>query len=137
MALPAWIVDPENKFIVLAFYSALFGILLPVVVGKWWSKSKKFTKDRVLNYTMGLFFQEVKESFNVKKMLELLCAAVEFKECIPDRGKRDLEAVMALFRTVRDTISSKTGEKIELPKKVPLIAFTWHISILLLSTPLC
>lgn len=120
IALPSWIVDPSNKALVLSFYAIVFGILLPVVVGRWWSSSKKFSKDRVLNYTMGIFFQELKETHNVRKMLELLCASVEFRDDIQWRGQRDMDAVMELFKLVRDLISSKTGEKLELPKKVEL-----------------
>jgi translocation protein SEC63 len=61
IALPSWIVDPENKAAVLGVYAILFGLLLPYVVGRWWSKSKKFSKDGVLNYSMGLFVRELKE----------------------------------------------------------------------------
>ena len=123
IALPSWIVEPSNTIPVLAVYAALFGFLLPYFVGKWWSQSKKFTKDHVLNYTMGIYFQEFKEGMDVKRMLELLCASMEFKEDVPHRGERDTDAVMALFRAVKDAVYSKTGERMELPKKVSELVF--------------
>lgn len=120
IALPTWVVDPSNSLIVLSFYAVLFGFLLPFYVGRWWGSSKKYTKDHVLNYTMGIFFQEMKENYNAKKMLELLCASMEFKDDVLFRGKRDTDAVMKLFREVSDAVYLKTGDKLELPKKVRL-----------------
>jgi translocation protein SEC63 len=116
IALPAWIVDPSNSMVVLMVYALLFGFALPYAVSRWWSGSKKYTKDGVLNYTMGIYFQEMKEGISTKKMLELLCASMEFKEEVPSR-ENDKEAVMALFRKVKDVVYTKTGEKLELPHK--------------------
>lgn len=118
IALPAWVVEPSNMMLVLGVYAALFGFLLPLIVARWWSGSKKYSKDRVLNYTMSILFKEMKETMNARRMLELLCASMELKEDVPDRGKRDVDAVLELFRAVKDVVYEKTGERLELPKTV-------------------
>lgn len=35
IALPPELVDKKNMFLVLFFYALLFGVILPVMVGKW------------------------------------------------------------------------------------------------------
>ena len=117
IALPTWIVDPSNKFVVLGFYGTVFGFLMPWLLARWWNSSKKFSREGVLNHTMGIYFQDLKENFNSKKILELICSSVEFQECVPWRGQRDFDAVMDLFKKVRDVVYEKTGERLELPKK--------------------
>lgn len=117
IALPTWIVDPSNKLFVLTAYTAIFMVLLPYLLSRWWTSSKNLTRDGVLNYTMGIYFQDLKEGFKTRRILELICASVEFKENVPWRGERDMEAIMALFRIVKDTVYAKTGDRLDLPKK--------------------
>lgn len=83
-----------------------------------WSKSQKITKDGVLNDTMALYYSELKEGCNVKKILELVCSSVEIQEQVPWRGQEDMDAVTELFKQVRAEYLEKTGEKLEYPKKV-------------------
>lgn len=46
IALPKWIVEKQNSMWVLLVYGLLFMVLLPVVVGVWWYRSIKFSKDQ-------------------------------------------------------------------------------------------
>ena len=117
IALPQWLIEGGNKNLVLAVYAFLFGIVLPVVVGRWWGTSKKYARDGVLNYTMAMYFRELKEQSALKPMFELACASVELRDEIEWRGDVDMQAVMALFRQVKDVVQAKTGNKLELPKK--------------------
>jgi translocation protein SEC63 len=55
IALPKWIVEGKNSYIVLGAYVFVFIIILPIVVGTWWYKSIKYTSDQVLIQTMQLF----------------------------------------------------------------------------------
>lgn len=55
IALPKWIVDGKNSYIVLGIYVLIFMIIMPVVVGTWWYKSIKYTGDKVLIRTSQLY----------------------------------------------------------------------------------
>ena len=85
IALPSWLVKQGNMIWVLGVYSICFGVILPVCVGKWWYTSRKYTKDKILHQTMALYYQELKDSLPVKKIIEILTASLEFKEELPLR----------------------------------------------------
>lgn len=118
IALPSWVVDPKFYGWVLGVYALIFGIMLPVAVGRWWRKSIKYTKDHVQNQSMALYFQEIKEAFNCRRVLELLSASAEFNDELKWRGTQDETSVGKLLRTVRLEVFSRTGEKLETPKRV-------------------
>lgn len=80
IALPKWIVERENSIWVLAVYGLLFMVLLPVVVGLWWYRSIKFSKDQVLLDTTRLyyyFFQKV-PNMMLKRVIMVLAGSFEF-----------------------------------------------------------
>lgn len=118
IALPSWIVDSKaNKWLVLIIYSLIFGFLMPISVGRWWSRSKRYTRDGILNTTMALFVKELQETFGPKKMLEVLCTATEFKVDVPWRGGVDKKEVDLLFEKVREEVYKKTKDRLEFPRK--------------------
>jgi hypothetical protein len=75
---------------------------------------------------MGVYLQELKEVFSAKKMLDLLCTALEFKDEVEFRGDQDVQAVQNLFKVVQGVVYEKTGEKIELPKKVCVLFWDYE-----------
>ncbi|CAC5415557.1 SEC63 [Mytilus coruscus] len=80
IALPKWIIEKENSIWVLAVYGLLFMVLLPVVVGAWWYRSIKFSKDQVLLDTTRLyyyFFQKI-PNMMLKKVVMVLAGSFEF-----------------------------------------------------------
>jgi translocation protein SEC63 len=85
IALPAWLVVKENSPFVLLAYALIFGIALPMYVARWWYKTKDLTKQKILNVTMARYYKEVKENTTMKKLLEILCIAEEFKGPVFDK----------------------------------------------------
>ena len=55
IALPKWIVDGKNSYLVLGAYVLVFMVIMPILVGTWWYKSIKYTGDQVLIATSQLF----------------------------------------------------------------------------------
>lgn len=55
IALPKWIVDGKNSYIVLGIYVLVFMIIMPIAVGTWWYKSIKYTGDKILMSTTQLY----------------------------------------------------------------------------------
>ena len=58
------------------FYALVVGIGLPYMVNKWWQNARKYTKDKILSVTMELYYQELKETMNFKKLLEVLSSSI-------------------------------------------------------------
>lgn len=116
IALPAWLIDRKNLAIVLSIYCLAFMVALPYWIGKWWRASSKYTKDNVMHLSMALFYRELKEGMNAKKILELLSAAAEFKDELIWRAS-DTLAVPALFNTIKPMIEEASGEKFDLSSR--------------------
>ncbi|KAM0788998.1 hypothetical protein ACM66B_003067 [Microbotryomycetes sp. NB124-2] len=80
IALPAWVVESQHKWWVVAAYAAVLGIALPFFVGRWWYGSRNKTKDGVLNSTVAKFFLNLKEDTNFGVMLDILASSDEFSK---------------------------------------------------------
>ncbi|ORX55359.1 hypothetical protein BCR36DRAFT_281875 [Piromyces finnis] len=80
IALPAWLAESKNSFIVLVLYSSVFAIALPILVHKWWKNSKSYTRDKLLQTTMAKFYHEVKEKTSINGLLDIIANSPEY-EC--------------------------------------------------------
>lgn len=59
IALPAWMVSGAGELWVLLAYSVIFGLGLPWLVNRWWSHSKSYTRDGIMNMSMSVYVQEL------------------------------------------------------------------------------
>lgn len=82
IALPSWIVEKENSFVVLGLYALVFMVALPVSVGLWWYKSVKFGCDKVLINTTELYYYFIHKTPNMalKRVIMILAASLEFSK---------------------------------------------------------
>lgn len=112
IALPAWLVSKQSFWIVLGLYAGVFMFALPWWIRKWWAASSRLTKDKIMHLTMALFYRDARENFGVKKILELLSAAVEFKEEMPRRAS-DAASISALHNSLKEAV----GAEFEASKK--------------------
>ncbi|KAK3097244.1 hypothetical protein FSP39_007997 [Pinctada imbricata] len=80
IALPKWIVEEGNSMWVLAAYGLIFMVILPVVVGVWWYRSIKFSKDQVLLDTTRLYYYFFQKNPNMilKRVIMVLAGSFEF-----------------------------------------------------------
>nr|CAB3265944.1 translocation protein SEC63 homolog [Phallusia mammillata] len=80
IALPKWIVESQNSFVVLSVYMFLFMIALPLVVGLWWNRSIKYSKEQVLLDTTQLFYHFINKTpnMNLKRALTIFSGSFEF-----------------------------------------------------------
>lgn len=81
IALPKWIVDGKNSYIVLGAYILVFMVIMPIIVGSWWYKSIKYTGDQVLLLTSQLYNYLIMKSpqMNLKKIIMVLGSSREFE----------------------------------------------------------
>jgi len=106
VALPAWLVEAHNSFWVLSVYGLLFGIMLPLYVGKWWYKSLQYTKDQILHSTMAHYFKDLKENTSMYNLIEILAASDEFRfeSTISSKDSR-LQKVTSELKSVMDKVT--------------------------------
>lgn len=115
IALPSWIVEKENSFVVLGIYALIFMVALPVSVGLWWYKSVKYGCDKVLIHTTELyyFFIHKTPSMVLKRVIMLIAASLEFaKYHNPEVIERPTDNV-EVPRLIRDlpNLGEKNTEK--------------------------
>uniref|UniRef100_A0A5K3FZM8 SEC63 domain-containing protein n=1 Tax=Mesocestoides corti TaxID=53468 RepID=A0A5K3FZM8_MESCO len=80
MALPKWIIQKENTMLVVGVYAIVFMLMLPLVVGLWWSNSMKYSNTKVLLVTVRLFCGSFMYNpfMAMPRLIKLLSSAYEF-----------------------------------------------------------
>lgn len=82
IALPKWMVEEGNRWIVVAFYGILLGIILPYTLGTWWYGTQALTKDKVLHSSAGNLFREWKEDISEGDIVAATSVGDEFKDTL-------------------------------------------------------
>ncbi|KAH8555826.1 Sec63 Brl domain-containing protein [Umbelopsis sp. PMI_123] len=116
IALPKWLIEGSNSYITLGFYGLLFGIFLPTHIARWWYRSRRLTKDRILNGTMALFFKELKENSTHRDLIDVLSTSVEFKEKLTVRPSDEANLV-PIVSAVKEEMENRYGQKFEKSKR--------------------
>lgn len=97
IALPTWIVESQNNWIVLAAYGLLIGVGIPMLVARWWYGSRSRTKDGVLNATALSFFIKLKDSTKADEIPLMLAQTQELaSDYVSQLGPADEDAYKAL-----------------------------------------
>jgi len=121
IALPAWLADSSNSFIVLILYSSVFAIGLPILVHKWWKNSKSYTRDKLLQSTMAKFYHEVKERTSINALLEIIANSPEYECCKVQNANMGVfaveDALTELSEKVKLAMSAFSSERWDKTKK--------------------
>lgn len=80
IALPKWIVESQNSVFVMGIYMLIFMVILPIVVGVWWNRSIKYSKEEVLINTTQLYYYFFNKTPNMqmKRVILILSGSFEF-----------------------------------------------------------
>ena len=111
VALPSWLIEQDNANFVLLVYCLIFGILLPVVVARWWNNAKDVSKNNILNSTMALFYRDLRDDLNFKAIMEILTHAPEFHSVLS--SKSPASEWEQLANAVKAAVESQTSDKFE------------------------
>jgi translocation protein SEC63 len=107
VALPSWMVAKETSFIVLFAYIFGFGVALPFFVAKWWNRANVVSKIQILNTTMAMIYNELKQDSTFKSILRIISKAQEFAPLLESTNV-DYKLVQ-LFNTVVSKRKAKVG----------------------------
>lgn len=119
IALPTWIVESKNNWLVLAVYGLVFGVGLPLLVARWWYGTRSRTKDGVLNATALSFFLALKPTVTADDLPLLLAKTEELKgQYVSALRASDESAMTELTEKVRAAYEHDTGKEL-VPEGVP------------------
>lgn len=111
VALPKGLVEGNGMF-VLGFYALAFGLGLPYFIAQWWYKSRRLTKDKILNQTMGIFVKGLKETNGFKEIVDVLAGAIEFKETTDVRSGEE-KTLNTINSAITEELENRFGEKFD------------------------
>ncbi|KAI8839259.1 Sec63 Brl domain-containing protein [Chytridium lagenaria] len=119
IALPKWLVDKDNNYLVLLVYAGLFGVGLPYYVARWWYQAKNVSGNKIQHTTMARFYRDLKEQSTVRGLLELLCKSEEVIACI-QYSKTEAKLLEEIGTQVAVELA-KISEKFDGKKKFPTL----------------
>jgi len=98
IALPKFLIAEGNGNYVLVVYGALLGVLLPLLVGKWWYGTQKLTKDKILISTASKLFKEYDEDMSESAVVGALSAGDEYVNTV--KAEKDDETIGLVERKI-------------------------------------
>lgn len=98
IALPKFLVEGKGSPVIMVGYALLVGVILPWVVGSWWSGARVYTKTGIHQETAALFFEKcAKEQphfVNYDKILTMLSEAKEYTVLLPKLTPKDIRGLI-------------------------------------------
>jgi translocation protein SEC63 len=88
-------------------------VIIPVVVGLWYSNSKRYGENNIMYETYQAFYQLLEETHRIKNMPEVLAASVECR-AINTPKPDDNEPMQALYAKMKNE-KLMTKPKYEFP----------------------
>lgn len=87
IAIPKWVVTGQGSAWVLLGYGVVLGLGIPFIVGRWWFRQRRMSRDGILNATAEIFFTGLKEDIDFLSIVSLLSSAVEFQTILAPTSK--------------------------------------------------
>jgi translocation protein SEC63 len=106
IAIPQFIIESKNNIWVLGLYGIVFGVGLPILVGRWWFGSRNVTKDGVQARTAELFFKSIKEDMGETDIVLSVGNALPWE--IPAKPTK---ASVSAVHELRQQIESRVGRE--------------------------
>ncbi|ANB11848.1 protein-transporting protein SEC63 [Sugiyamaella lignohabitans] len=131
IALPKFLVEGKGSPIVIALYSSVVGILLPLLVGSWWAGTAIYTKTGIRQTTAGKFFEicakDQPHFITYDRILEILAQSEEL-ELIGKANKGKLGALNSkqIKQVLEDYLNRReTNEKdIDVDTQLEIVSVT-------------
>jgi translocation protein SEC63 len=106
-AVPQWLVEQENRYIVLGVYFLLFMVLLPfIAASKWWEAGKYISSHKVLRHSVVAFYTYARENMPISELIETLSASLEFASMISLKAleQKSIELIEKSFPQPPDSL---------------------------------
>ena len=113
IAIPQFIIESKNNIWVLSLYGLIFGIGLPILVGRWWFGSRNFTKDGVQARTAELFFKSIKEDIGETDIVLSVGNALPWERPVKPT-EESVNAVNELRQEIESRVARGWIQKVDL-----------------------
>ncbi|BEJ18115.1 hypothetical protein CspHIS471_0703920 [Cutaneotrichosporon sp. HIS471] len=113
IAIPKWVVEGKSSIWVLAAYGVVLGFGIPFVVGRWWFRQRKLTRDGILNATAEIFFHQLRDDTDFLSLIALLASAVEFQAILAPPAKlskKDRKERQARIETLEQELDTQRAD---------------------------
>lgn len=109
IAIPKWVVEGKSSAWVLLAYGAFLGLGIPLVVGKWWFRQRRLTRDGILNGTAEIFYHQLREDSDFLSLISILSSALEFQVLFGKRkgSKKERKASQARIEELEKELDTK------------------------------
>lgn len=121
IGLPSFFLDTDYHNMILIFYLVCLVVVIPAIVGLWYSHSRQFGENNVM-YDSYRFFQALlTETSHIKSIPEVFSIAAEFQKVNKVSSEGDLQSIRALAKSFQDkklfkeTFMAKPHPKLEQP----------------------
>lgn len=113
IAIPKWVVEGKSSIWVLLAYGVVLGLGIPYIVGSWWFRQRKLTRDGILNSTAEVFFHQLRDDTDFLSLIALLSSAVEFQAILAPRrklSKKDRKDRQARIEELEQQLDKKRAD---------------------------
>ena len=104
IALPKWIVEGPNRNFVLAGYGAMFGLGLPLLVGRWWFGNREKTKDGVNARSAAAYFKSITDESGMDDVVGSLGKSFEWERPLKTTQAEELAE---LEKKIKEQLGAK------------------------------
>jgi len=101
IGLPSWLLDQDNRNIVLMAYLIIMVGVIPFAVWKYYSNSSKFGEKDVMYDTYSWYHNSLNDSTLVKAMPETLAGSAEFRTRNMPKSAQEMDEVKAVLAKCR------------------------------------
>ncbi|CAI5755945.1 unnamed protein product [Candida verbasci] len=125
IALPKFLVDGKYNYLVVLLYFVVIGLLLPYLVGKWWSNVKSHTRNGLhvnsaSNFVRAVIDRDPAKIITPKTILDWILESEEINQQFKHLSKEErLNLVDLHFNRKFD--KEREDDKIELISKLPFL----------------
>lgn len=124
IALPQFLVEGKYSSLVVVMYFMLIGVLLPLIVGKWWSNVKSHTRkglhvDTAANFVRKFTDRNPAKIITPDVILSYVLESQEIKQEFPNLSQEELKNLVYDYFN-RKKVSNES-DKLKLISKLPFL----------------
>lgn len=101
IGLPSWLLDTDNRNVVLVSYLIVMVGIIPFCVWRYYSDSSKFGEKDVMYDTYAWFHHNLNEHTLIKSLPEVISGSAEFRQRNLPRGNAEKQEVSASMQKVK------------------------------------
>lgn len=108
IGLPSWLLDGDNRNLVLMSYLIIMVGIIPFCVWKYYSNSSKFGEKDVMYDTYSWYHHSLDDTTLVKSLPETFAGSAEFREKNMPQAQHEKQEIQTIMNSVRSQMQKPT-----------------------------